>query len=252
MDREYIKELEEKCIQDCPPGCQSLCPLHLDVRNMIRAVQEGDFAAALSVYMKSVPFPGILSGICDAPCRSGCMRSGLGGAVEIRGLEAAAVRYGGRRERKVRILRKRSETVAVVGGGLSGLSAALFLNEKGYRVRLFEKSGSLGGRVLGYIGRGVTEEGLRSDLKVLEKDGIEISLGSPIAGGEFQKLRESFPAVLVTAGSDAGGSICSGLRPDPELFTNRTSGSLRCRQHPPAGIFACSLDLRRKAGRRLG
>src|SRR5437867_12356942 len=42
-------------------------------------------------------------------------------------------------------------TVAVVGGGLAGLSAAVALADNGFRVFLFEKRPRLGGRATSYI-----------------------------------------------------------------------------------------------------
>ncbi|MBX7041854.1 MAG: hydroxysqualene dehydroxylase HpnE [Ignavibacteria bacterium] len=41
--------------------------------------------------------------------------------------------------------------VAVIGGGIAGLSAAVFLAEKGYRIRLYEASPKLGGRAYSFF-----------------------------------------------------------------------------------------------------
>ncbi|MBI3404328.1 MAG: NAD(P)-binding protein, partial [Acidobacteria bacterium] len=43
-----------------------------------------------------------------------------------------------------------AKTVAVVGGGLAGLSASVALADAGFRVRLFEKRPHLGGRASSY------------------------------------------------------------------------------------------------------
>lgn len=48
-------------------------------------------------------------------------------------------------------------TVAVVGGGVAGISAACALAEAGYRVQLIERRGYLGGRASSYLHPGVNE-----------------------------------------------------------------------------------------------
>ena len=49
------------------------------------------------------------------------------------------------------------KTVAVVGGGVAGMSAACALAEAGYRVQLLERRGYLGGRASSYFHPGVNE-----------------------------------------------------------------------------------------------
>lgn len=45
------------------------------------------------------------------------------------------------------------KSVSIIGGGIAGLSAAVFLNEKGFDVKLFEGSPKLGGRAYSYYDR---------------------------------------------------------------------------------------------------
>jgi glutamate synthase (NADPH/NADH) small chain len=48
--------------------------------------------------------------------------------------------------------RKPAGKVAVIGGGISGISAALELDRKGFQVTIYEKSEQLGGRLWDYEG----------------------------------------------------------------------------------------------------
>ena len=43
------------------------------------------------------------------------------------------------------------KTVTIIGGGIAGLSAAVFLNEKGFKVKLIEASPKLGGRAYSFF-----------------------------------------------------------------------------------------------------
>lgn len=53
--------------------------------------------------------------------------------------------------------RSEARTVAVVGGGVAGMSAACALAEAGYRVQIVERRGYLGGRASSYLHPGVGE-----------------------------------------------------------------------------------------------
>ena len=57
--------------------------MHVDVRSMLAALAEGDLLAARTVYTKSIPFPGILSRVCDEPCRATCTRAQVGEALAL-------------------------------------------------------------------------------------------------------------------------------------------------------------------------
>ncbi len=41
----------------------------------------------------------------------------------------------------------KEKSVGIIGGGLAGVSAAIFLSERGFRVKIFEKEKYLGGKV---------------------------------------------------------------------------------------------------------
>ncbi len=86
VDQQELRKLENRCIQECAPWCSASCPVHVDVRAMSAALAKGDFASALKVFRKSVPFPGIISRVCDHPCQDVCKRKEAGSAVSIRAL----------------------------------------------------------------------------------------------------------------------------------------------------------------------
>ena len=69
MDQKELRELENRCIQDEPPECPAACPLHVDARAFIGHIGRGAWAEAWEILRKTIPFPGILGRICDAPCQ---------------------------------------------------------------------------------------------------------------------------------------------------------------------------------------
>ena len=161
MDPHRVREREAQCIQEQPPFCNAACPIQVDARGMIDRVRKGDFKGGLAVFARYVPFPAILARICDRPCQASCKRTEAGDPVRINALERACVDLGGSapvRKRMAGVERR----IAISGGGLSGLTAAVELAAKGYEVTVFEP----GPRLLDEI-RGLCEDAVAADLAVL-------------------------------------------------------------------------------------
>ncbi|MBK8021117.1 MAG: FAD-dependent oxidoreductase [Chloroflexi bacterium] len=200
MDQKELREIEAKCIQECAPACTSSCPTHVDVKTMLAEVAKGDFSAALRTYRKAVPFPGIIGRLCDQPCQDVCLRRESGGAIAIRDLERAAVTYGQQLEEKSRPLPKRRGHVAVVGGGISGLSAAYELVRKGYAVTIFETGSVLGGSLWRIDRDYLPARVITDDLEMIERLGIDVQLNTPIPG-PIAELRREHEAVYLAIGA---------------------------------------------------
>ena len=92
-NQEVMQKIEVLCTQEQVPFCTSLCPMHVDIREISRLTDSGDFAKAYALYKKSVLFPKIISSLCHEPCKNKCKRNGLGGSIEIRKLEEAIVKF---------------------------------------------------------------------------------------------------------------------------------------------------------------
>lgn len=163
MDQDQLHEQENKCIQDNPPGCTSGCPVHVDVRGMIAAVQKSDFSSGFSLFRKSIPFPGIISRICSQPCRKFCKRKDIDDPISIRALEKICVDNNTKPALKKIIPPVKNQRVAVIGAGLSGLTAAFELAQKGFQVVIYEATDRIGGKV-----RDISETILKTEL--VDKD----------------------------------------------------------------------------------
>jgi glutamate synthase (NADPH/NADH) small chain len=176
MEQSRLAELEEKCIQEHAPTCVATCPVHVDVRAMCAEMGRGNFNAALKIYRKSIPFLNIISRICDQPCREVCRRKEIGEAVTITMLERACVDYAGPGD-KVMTLPRRGKKVAVIGGGLSGMTVAYDLAKKGYGVVIFEMKNRLGGNLWDIPEYILPSDLIQKDITILESLGLELRLG---------------------------------------------------------------------------
>lgn len=145
IKQDTLHALEALCTQEEPPACQSTCPVHLDVRSMMKAIGEGDFSKAYTLYSKGIPFGKIIAYSCDHPCENHCKRNEAGGTIRIRDLEKAIVTYGYKKRKKLLLLPENDKKVAIVGGGIRGLTAAYDLAKKGYKITIYDRSKQLGG-----------------------------------------------------------------------------------------------------------
>ena len=167
---------------------------------MLIEIAKGDFTAALRQYKKTVPFPGIISRICDQPCQDVCKRAEAGDAIAIRNLERACVDIGESSSEKSRPLPKRGGKIAVIGGGVSGLTAAYDLARKGYAVTIIEAGSRLGGSLWKVDRDFLPAKTIEDDVNAVIKLGVVIRLNTPI-NQELHDLRRDFNAIYVAIGA---------------------------------------------------
>ena len=140
-----MNEKIKSCLQDESPFCTYACPFHLDIKDIIKRIRRGSFDSAYKAYRNKVGFPYIVSQICDHPCESACPRSNIDDAVQMQLLERAVCEYTKNNKPTDYNIPVKNHSIAIVGGGITGLACALRLAEKKYSVTLFEKSDRLGG-----------------------------------------------------------------------------------------------------------
>jgi len=203
MDQSELRKIENRCIQEQFPGCVTACPLHVNVRTFIRHMSEEKWDQAWKVLHKTLPLPGILGRICDAPCQSRCKRNEAGGAIEIGALERFCVSQPPPR-RFFPPMPFRNQAVAVVGTGLSGLTAAWDLLRKGYGVHLFQAEPPVT-YLLNRYPDFLTHDIITGELAILEELGAFHHSGVEINSRAFiEKCRRDFEALfLCLDGMDA-------------------------------------------------
>ncbi len=222
MDQNRLKALEDQCIQECAPPCTALCPVHVDIRQVALAIGSGDFEGAYKIFRKSVPFPEIIARTCDQPCQQKCNRATVGGVIQIAALELACLRYEAGIPIRINPLPKKNARVAVIGGGLSGLTAAYDLSRKGYQVSVFEKNDQLGGQLLNFPNEQLPAGVILKETAWIPQTNVELHTGTNIFSQA--DLPGEYDAIYVGIGDQ--GTLDFGLeltpsgqiRVDPDTF----------------------------------
>jgi glutamate synthase (NADPH/NADH) small chain len=141
-----------RCLQCKNPTCVEACPLHINVKEFIGLMAQGDFAGAFDKISEESPFPGICGRVCqhELYCEHACLLGKKLEPVAIGSLERFAAdqhRQSGSKPPERQALD--GPRVALVGSGPASLIAAYDLVRHGYRVTIFEALHGLGG-VLAY------------------------------------------------------------------------------------------------------
>ncbi len=224
MDQAELHALEARCVQDCPPACTAACPVHVDVRGMMSAVGDGRLADAVAFLRKAIALPVAVALTCDQPCRPVCLRGRHGDALMVGAIERACLALPFAAAAAGRRPPARKGSVAVAGGGLTGIVAARELAAKGYRVTLLEKTDRLGGRVWDALPEPgttvVAGDAYASPAAAVEAElaaavrGISVSFGTAAAGDPVA-LRAEHDAVVLACGVDESGVVATALGTAP-------------------------------------
>jgi ferredoxin len=135
---------------DCLAPCFFACPAEMDIPTMLRQIAAGDLRGAIATVKRDIALPATLGRICPAPCEKACRRRGLDGAISIcqlkRFVADADLATG---DPYVPLCEPKSgKTVAILGGGPTGLAAAYYLARFGHHPTIFDENAQLGGRLL--------------------------------------------------------------------------------------------------------
>ena len=231
MDLQQFHEMEARCTQEDMPRCTAACPLHVDVRGMLAAVRKGDFSKGYIIFSQMVPFPGIISHTCDHPCQNSCIRAEIDDGIVVNALERACSTFNAKPLPKRPLIQQKDKKIAVVGAGVSGLTAAYYLAGKGYRVNVFDAGNALGGRLNALSEAVLPRRIMADDLATLTYLRVQTTLGV-VAGNNadahisFDALLEQYDAVYLGLGRTDVGGLKLGLdlddggtiRVDPETL----------------------------------
>ncbi|WP_319405537.1 RnfABCDGE type electron transport complex subunit B [uncultured Desulfosarcina sp.] len=139
--------LKEYTTEDCTTPCQRACPAGINISRYIRQIAEGDYHGSVQTIKERNPFPTVIGRICPRPCENDCRRKYVDEPVAINFLKRFAADYERTRNERVQPFKApdTGRRIAVVGGGVQGLSAAFFAARLGHGATVFEGTDRLGG-----------------------------------------------------------------------------------------------------------
>jgi NADPH-dependent glutamate synthase beta subunit-like oxidoreductase/CO/xanthine dehydrogenase FAD-binding subunit len=186
-------------------SCSTSCPANVDIPSYLSKIRDGDLAGAAKILLNFNPLPAITGRVCPHFCEQDCNRGEFDEAISIRSIERFMGDYI--LENVTEIIKPPEidieKSVAIVGSGPAGLSAAYYLRTSGYCVTVFEKMEESGGLLTyGIPPYRLPKDVVKRQIKALEDIGIQFKLSANV--GEDIKLEElmnSFDAVFLACGA---------------------------------------------------
>ena len=249
LSDEELKEQTSRCMNCGQPFCHAYgCPLGNLVPDQNRAVAQGNWKLAYELLSSNSDFPEFTSRICPALCEASCVHQLDEESVMIRQSEKriieTAFENGWVVPRPPE--RENGKSVAVIGAGPAGLSAAVTLRRKGWAVTVYERRANIGGLLRYGIPCFKLDKALIDRRRaILEAEGIAFVTGCEVGkdvSAEWLKARHD--GIVVAIGTPAARDLTAG-RAEPVPH-----GRDRCPADQREGQGRAR-DRRRRHGQRL-
>ncbi|HEY1578585.1 MAG TPA: NADPH-dependent glutamate synthase [Terracidiphilus sp.] len=198
-----------RCIECAKPGCVEECPVGVKVKEVVALVYAGDYLGAAAKLREDNALPAITGRVCpqENQCEGGCVLGRKGAPLAIGHLERFVADYerASGRLGLPHVATSTGKSIAIVGSGPAGLSAAGDLIQKGHRVHVFEALHELGG-VLVYgipefrLPKSIVREGIDNLRSMGVEFEINVVVGKSVTIDELMR-DESYDAVFVATGA---------------------------------------------------
>ncbi|WP_319523401.1 (Fe-S)-binding protein [uncultured Desulfosarcina sp.] len=197
--------IKEYTTEDCTTPCQRACPAGINISRYIEQIVDGDYQGSVQTIKERNPFPTVIGRICPRPCENDCRRQYVDEPVAINFLKRFVADYERTQNERIQPFKApdTGRRIAVVGGGVEGLSAAFFAARLGHTAVVYEATDRLGGLLNSAIAKyRLSEEILQWDIDGILEMGVEAKTGQML-GRDMSVaglLDEGYEAVLLASG----------------------------------------------------
>ena len=195
---------------DCVAPCQLNCPAKTDCQGYVGLIANGEYDAAIKLIKNKIPLPASIGRVCPHPCEKACRRKNVEEPINIAQLKAFAADMDLKSDSYVPECKPASgKTVAVIGGGPAGLTAAYYLTIMGHSVTVYDMMDKMGGMLrYGIPQYRLPKEVLDKEIAIIEKAGVRL-VNNVKLGKDFtiKSLKEQNDAVIVAVGAWKSSSM---------------------------------------------
>ena len=203
-----IKTERSLPVFDCAGApCVTSCGASQDVPRYMDYTARGDFENAYKTILATNPFPNMQGMVCDHPCQYKCTRLNYDSPLLIREIKRF-IAESQKQDISLTPLPDNGKSVAIIGAGPSGLSAAFFLRLEGFQVDLYESKEFVGGMASdGIPVFRLDDHSLQKDVDRILALGARLHTGVQVDKTKFSELRSSHTFVYIAIGAQGSSSL---------------------------------------------
>jgi NADPH-dependent glutamate synthase beta subunit-like oxidoreductase len=184
--------------------CNQQCPAGEDITGYMYLAGQGQFEEAWRLIMTENPFPAIMGRVCFHTCEEQCNRKDHDEAVSIHAVECYIGDYALSHGLTIPdIPSEKDKSVAIVGAGPGGMSAAYQLRRMGYATTIFDVHQSPGGIMrYGIPPYRLPHAILDGEISRLYDIGIKFNMGVRVGTDiSWDSLESQFDAIFIAIGA---------------------------------------------------
>ncbi len=180
------------------PPCAYACPTYIPSHKRASLIRQGRLQEALELVLQYSPLPATVCGeICPNLCMQSCTRARLDRPLKIDEMGRLALDLPAPKKAE-----PTGHSIAVIGGGPAGMSAAWQLSLKGHSVDLYEASDKLGGKIEQCIPRErLPHEILEKEISRFNELGVNVHLNTRVTKELFERIYKEHEVVIIAIGA---------------------------------------------------
>jgi putative selenate reductase len=210
-DTKSIKTGNELPLFDCYTApCSDVCPVHQDIPEYIKLIEEDRFNEAFDLIVSKNPLPNITGYICDHQCMFKCTRWDYDSPLLIRDLKRVAAEKG--YDNYMNNYKPLGETtgikVAIIGAGPAGLASGYFLAKSGFDVTIFDKAEKAGGTVRNVIPEfRLPQSAIAKDIEFIKQHGVKFNLNNKEKLSVEDLHKEGYQYIFLAIGAGVSSPV---------------------------------------------
>ncbi len=210
---DHLQQQGARCMDCGVPFCHtgdapftaSGCPVNNLIPEWNDLIYRGQWKEALTRLHATNNFPEFTGRVCPAPCEGSCVLGIIEPPVTIKNIECSIIDHGFEEGwvTPEPPATRTGKTVAIVGSGPAGLSAADQLNRAGHTVTVYERADRIGGLLMyGIPNMKLQKEIVDRRVDLLREEGVTFVTNTEIGKDiSADQLKNDFDAVILSTGA---------------------------------------------------
>nr|WP_106783058.1 NAD(P)-dependent oxidoreductase [Lysinibacillus timonensis] len=194
-----------RCLYCYDPPCIKACPTGIQIPNFIKKIASNNLKGSAKTILEANPLGASCARVCPTEelCEGACVLNGVSKPIEIGNLQRYATDWAMKQSSPFfKAGEDNGKSVAIIGSGPAGLSAARELSRLGYKVTIFEAEKEAGGLGrYGIVSFRLPKKVVEWEVQQVEQLGVEIKTNCRVGQDiSVKEIINNFNRIVVAIG----------------------------------------------------